>query len=88
MPVETASVEAGVRRYILQNLLFSDNDAELANDTSLLGAGIVDSTSVLEIILYLEEAFGVQVKPSEMLPENFDSVDNIVRFVGRLRDGA
>jgi len=44
-----------------------------------------DSTGVLEIILFLEGEFGIEVKASEMLPENFDSVNNMVRFVSRLQ---
>ena len=88
MPIETASVEARVRRYILENLLFSDDDGELPNDASLLDRGIIDSTGVLEVVMFLEEAFGLRVKASEMLPENFDSVDNIVRFVERQRSVA
>jgi acyl carrier protein len=85
MSSEVTSVEAKVRGYILENLLFSSNDAELPNDASLLERGIIDSTGVLEIILFLEEEFGVSIKAEQMLPENFDSVDNIVRFVDRLQ---
>ena len=88
MPIETASVEARVRHYILENLLFSDDGSELPNDASLLDRGIIDSTGVLEVVMFLEEAFGIRVKASEMLPENFDSVDNIVRFVERQRSVA
>lgn len=88
MPTEAASVEARVRHYILENLLFSDDGSELPNDASLLDRGIIDSTGVLEVVMFLEEAFGIRVKASEMLPENFDSVDNIVRFVERQRSVA
>jgi|AraplaCL_Col_mCL_1032037.scaffolds.fasta_scaffold02013_4 acyl carrier protein len=88
MPTEAASVEARVRHYILENLLFSDDGSELPNDASLLDRGIIDSTGVLEVVMFLEEAFGIRVKASEMLPENFDSVNNIVRFVERQRSVA
>lgn len=82
------SVESQVRSYILENLMFSGNPADLASDESLLDRGVIDSTGVLEIVLFLETTFGVKIKDSEMLPENFDSVDGIVRFVGRLRGGS
>ncbi|MEY2169267.1 MULTISPECIES: acyl carrier protein [unclassified Rhodanobacter] len=88
MSTEAASVEARVRHYILENLLFSDDGSELPNDASLLDRGIIDSTGVLEVVMFLEEAFGIRVKASEMLPENFDSVNNIVRFVERQRSVA
>lgn len=85
MSSEVTSVEAKVRGYILENLLFSSDESELPNDASLLERGIIDSTGVLEIILFLEEEFGVSIKAEQMLPENFDSVDNIVRFVHQLQ---
>lgn len=88
MSNETDSVEIKVRGYILENLLFSSDDAELSNDASLLERGIIDSTGVLEIVLFLEGEFGIAIKASEMLPENFDSVNNMVRFVERSRAAA
>lgn len=83
MPDDMTTPEARVRAYILDNLMFSSNDADLANDASLLERGIIDSTGVMEIILFLEESFGITVRTEDMLPENFDSVQNIVRFVQR-----
>lgn len=85
---DTTDIEARIRGYILENLLFSSDDNELPNDASLLDRGIIDSTGVLEIVLFLESEFGIAIKASEMLPENFDSVNNMVRFVQRLRTPA
>lgn len=79
----TDDIRARIRAYILENLLFSDNPDELPDEQSLLDRGIIDSTGVLELVLFLEESFGMHVKASEMLPENFDTVMRIVRFVER-----
>lgn len=83
MSLETEQVELEVRNYLLENHLFTDDQAQLANDASLLEKGIIDSTGILEVIMFLESKFAVSVKDSEMLPENFDSVNNIVRFIHR-----
>jgi acyl carrier protein len=88
MSNEAKEIEAKVRGYILENLLFSNDPAELPNDASLLDRGIIDSTGVLEIVLFLEGEFDIQIKASEMLPENFDTVNNMVAFVQRLRVAA
>jgi acyl carrier protein len=85
MSTDTTSVRSSVRVYILENLLFSNDPGELLDDVSLLDRGIIDSTGVLELVLFLEEGFGLQIKASEMLPQNFDSVDAIVAFVERTR---
>ena len=84
MPTDIGQVRARIRGYILENLLFTDDPSQLPDDASLLDRGIIDSTGVLEIVLFLEEQFGIKVKDSDMLPENFDTVDRMVRFVVRL----
>lgn len=85
MAQQATEIESKIRGYILENLLFSDNAADLANDASLLEQGVIDSTGVLEIVMFLEGEFGLSIRASEMLPENFDTVDNMVRFVLRLQ---
>ncbi len=77
------SVEQQIRNYILENYLFTDDQSALNNNDSFLESGILDSTGILEVIYFIEDEFGVKVEDREMVPENLDSVDNIVGFVGR-----
>jgi len=72
-----------LRAYIMENFLMSDDDSALADGQSLLDTGVIDSTGVLELIQYLEETFGFTVDDEELVPENLDSVANLVAFVGR-----
>lgn len=76
-----------IRQYILQNFLFTDDPATLADDDSFLQLGIIDSVGALEIALFLEQTFGFAVKEDEMLPENLDSVDQLTAFVENRRQG-
>ena len=70
-----------IQKFILENYLFSTDLAGLGFDDSLLGRGIVDSTGMLEIIMFIEEQLGVTVKDEEMIPDNLDSVNRIAAFV-------
>ena len=72
-----------VRQYILENFLFSTDTSLLGLDESFLERGLIDSTGMLEVILYLEENFGVKVGDNEMVPENLDSVNRIAAFIER-----
>lgn len=72
-----------VRGFILGNFLFTKDESKLANDVSLLGQGLMDSTGVLELISFLEGQFGISLADEEMIPENLDSVDRICAFVER-----
>lgn len=69
-----------IREFIINNFLFGDQ-GELTNDTSFLDSGIIDSTGILEVITFLEETFEISVNDDELLPENLDTVKNIVRFI-------
>jgi acyl carrier protein len=84
----TDDVRDRVHRFILENYLFTTDPAQLGLDDSLLGRGIVDSTGMLEIILFIEERCGVKVADHEMLPENLDSVNRIAAYVASKRDAA
>jgi len=81
---DTASeaLKARVREFILNTFYVADRHA-LADDTSLLEAGLVDSTGVLEIIQFLETSFGIHVEDQEILPENLDSIEHLVAYVLR-----
>ena len=72
-----------VRQYILENFLFSTDTSVLGLDESFLERGPIDSTGMLEVILFLEESFGVKVGDNEMVPENLDSVNRIAAFLER-----
>ena len=77
-----------IRGFILENYLFTDDTSQLALDDSLLGRGIVDSTGMLEIIMFIEEQLGVKVADEDMIPENLDSVNRIAAYVASRREAA
>lgn len=77
-----------IRQFILANYLFTDDQSALADDTSFLTSGIVDSTGMMEVIFFLEENFSIHVDDEEMIPENLDSVDNLVAFIQRKQEQA
>ncbi len=82
------SVEQQIRDYVLENYLFTEDQSALVNNDSFLEKGILDSTGILEIIYFIEEEFEIKVEDEEMIPENLDSVDNIVAFVGNKQKAA
>jgi acyl carrier protein len=77
----TDALRDKIRSYILENYLFTTDTSALGVDDSLLERGVVDSSGMLEIILFIEQEFGFSVREEEMTPDNLDSVSKIVRFV-------
>jgi len=62
--------------------MFGDG-AGLADNDSFINKGVIDSTGVLELVMHLEETYRIQVKDDELVPENLDSIDNLVAFISR-----
>lgn len=73
---------ATVRAFIESNFYVADAQA-LSNETSLIEQGIVDSTGVLEVTAFLEAEYGITITDDEVVPENLDTIANIVAFVKR-----
>lgn len=80
------SIETLIRGHILENFLFTGDNGRLQDDASFLEEGIVDSTGVLELVMFVEETFGIAVEDEEIVPENFDSVAQLAHYV-RMRVG-
>ena len=72
-----------IRGFIIENFLFGDAEPLSDDAVSLLDNGIVDSVGVLEMVAWLEENHGLKVEDQELVPENFDSVERLTRFVER-----
>jgi len=72
-----------VREYIIENFLFGDAGPLVDDTMSLLDGGIIDSVGVMELVAFLEQDFGLQVSDEELVPENLDSVANLVGFIDR-----
>lgn len=75
-----------VREFVVNNFLYGDG-ALLRDDTSFLQEGIIDSTGILELIMFLEETYAIKIEDSELVPENMDSLQNIARFVHKKAGG-
>ena len=72
-----------IKRYILKNFLFSDDDSAIGDQDSLVRGGVLDSTGIYELILFVEEEFKLSIAPEEMVPENFDSLESMDAFIQR-----
>jgi acyl carrier protein len=76
-------VRNAIREFVIENFLMGDRAAMLKDSDSFLETGTIDSTGVLEVVGFLESVIGIKVRDQDLVPENFDSVDNLTRYVLR-----
>jgi acyl carrier protein len=74
-----------VRSFIEDNFLFREDRSALSDTESLLEAGLIDSTGILELVAFLEERFKIDIADADLIPANFDSIEAIVAYVERVR---
>jgi D-alanine--poly(phosphoribitol) ligase subunit 2 len=79
MSVELDTIRRTVERYLKRKPKAFD-DA-----TALVSGGLIDSMSIVDLILDLESAVGVRIPASEVQPDDFDSVQIIARTIERFR---
>ncbi len=75
-------IKSKIRAFIVENFLFG-KDAGLDEETSFLDGGIIDSTGILELVNFIEEEFHIKVEDEELVPENLDSIANVVKYLER-----
>jgi len=76
-----ADIKKDIREYIVENFLFGDTDTVFADDDSFMENGLLDSTGILELIMFLENTFDIKVDDEEIIPENLDSLDRLESFI-------
>ncbi|MGA9304877.1 MAG: acyl carrier protein [Candidatus Sulfotelmatobacter sp.] len=77
--MQTTDIEQEIRSFIAESFLMSGSDA-LNEDTPLLG-NVIDSTGVIELIVFVQQRFTISVEDEEVMTDNFGSVKNVVTFV-------
>lgn len=84
---DMTSGAAELRQFVDTNFLFGTG-VNYADEDSFLDNGIIDSAGVLELIAHLEERYGLVIADEDLVPENLDSISNVVQFIQRKQTGA
>lgn len=71
--------ESEIRDFIIN--LNGEKKEDLNNDDPLIEKGIIDSMTMLEMIAFIEEKYGIPIEDEEIIPENFDSINSIVAYI-------
>lgn len=77
------SLRSELKEFILRNYLLTRDGTLLGDSESLTERGILDSTGALELVMHLEQRYGIKIQDDELHPDNLDSVEKIAAFVQR-----
>jgi acyl carrier protein len=80
------TLETQIREFIIRKFP-SARSRELTRMEALLENGIIDSLGVLDLVSFMEETFAITVTDEELLPENFQTIERLAKFVEGKRNG-
>lgn len=66
-----------IATFIVNDLLAGEDVTSIGLDDPLISSGVLDSLSVLKLLLFLEERFGLTIEDGEVVPANFETVREI-----------
>jgi acyl carrier protein len=66
--------------YIKKEVIRNRN-AHLDENEDLLGAGILDSLGILQLVAFIDESFGIEVPDEDVVYENFHSIEAINNYL-------
>jgi acyl carrier protein len=77
--MQTTDIEQEIRSFLTENFL-SGRSEGLTDDVSLMG-NVIDSTGVIELVVFVQERFSISVDDAEVTSDNLGSVNKIVAFI-------
>lgn len=69
--------------FFRNNFFYGETTDEIGGDESLIDNGYIDSTGIIGLIAFIEKAFSINVRDQEIVPENFESLNNILAYVNK-----
>jgi acyl carrier protein len=80
-PADSSNIESLLKNFIEKEIGLRSDLPPIGDRTELIESGILDSLSVLKLVLFIEEKFGVKVGADEVVPDNFETLYAMVSFV-------
>lgn len=79
--VNVDAVKSAVKEYILEEFLPGEDPNELTDATELMTLGILDSISLMQLVTFMEERFGVTFEAAEMNVDHMNTIPDIASLV-------
>lgn len=76
-------IKEKVGDFIKSNLISFDDDLSIDDDDNIFEAGFVDSSAAIQLVVFVEEAFNIQVTDDDLDLINFSTINRIVQFINR-----
>jgi acyl carrier protein len=83
MPLSENEIRLKILDFLKSNFFVDPQSRAIEDTDSFLEKGIIDSTGVLEVINFIQTDFGFEIPDADILPENLDSIRNLVSYISK-----
>jgi acyl carrier protein len=83
----TQPISDAIRNFVISHFPLARKRGVTDSDL-LLETGVLDSLGILDVVQFIETEFGLHIDDDELLPENFQSIQNLSEFVQKKRGAA
>lgn len=74
------TIIAAVEQYIAGHILKQSN-RKIASDEPLISSGLIDSFSLMDLALFVEDNFGVRIEDTELNADTFDNLTQLLSLI-------
>ena len=76
----TTEIISPIAKFIAEKILKQPNKV-ISADESLISNGLIDSFSLMDLALFIEDTFGVRVEDTELNAETFDNLNQLAALI-------
>lgn len=76
-------IKACIKEYVLQHFSKNKNVNEITDVTPLIGSGLLDSISTMQLVAFLEKKFHFEFEAHEVDKDNFENISVLAEFVSK-----
>jgi len=84
--MEQGDFETRIKGFVYEQFPLSRN-LKMTPSDNLFSAGVVDSLGILDLVAFLENEFQVVVSDEELIPEHFETIECMVKFLHNKKGG-
>jgi acyl carrier protein len=76
----TTEITTSTAKFIAEKILKQPNK-EIKPDEALISSGLIDSFSLMDLALFVEDTFGVKIEDTELNADTFDSLNQLAELI-------
>lgn len=83
MTIAIQDLKDTVKEFLLREFLPGEHPDQLLESTPLFSGGVLDSLAMVKFVGFLEDRYGIDLKPYDITPDRFDTIPQIAGMVHR-----